>query len=70
RFLHLLDKPEQIDQAELLIDVYENALARLDNLRQYHERNEGYLAAWLDHDIKTVENRLAWLQSFRDKLDK
>jgi DNA-binding PadR family transcriptional regulator len=68
RFLHLLEKPKQADQADLLIDVYENALARLDNLRQYHADDDGYLVSWLDHDIETVEARIAWLRSFRAHL--
>ena len=69
RFLHLLTKPEQLNQAELLIDVYENALARLDNLRQNHANDEGYLVTWLDHDIETIENRLDWLKEFRNGLN-
>ncbi len=68
RFLHLLPKLEQRDQAELLIDVYENSLARLDSLRQTHAHDEGYLVTWLDHDIKTIETRLDWLKNFRDQL--
>ena len=69
KFLHLLTKPEQQDQAELLIDVYESALARLINLRQSHEDSAGYLTSWLDHDIKTIESRLEWLNGFRDRLN-
>jgi len=68
RFLHLLSKQEQLNQAELLIDVYENSLARLDNLRHTHADDEGYLVTWLDHDIKTIETRLEWLKAFRDQL--
>ncbi len=68
RFLHHLDKPNQLDQTDLLIDVCENELARLDDLRQYHANDEGFLTTWLDHDISLVESRLNWLTEFRGQL--
>ena len=68
RFLHLLDAEEQRIQADLLIDVCENELARLDELQTHHSADEGYLGAWLNHDIKMLEGNLAWLEAFRDKI--
>jgi len=68
RFLHLLDKNEQRDQADLLAEVCENELARLDELRRHHAEDGGYLVPWLDHDICLLEDRLAWLGNFRDSL--
>ena len=69
KFMHLLSKQEQLDQAELLIDVYEGSLARLINLRQPQTDTAGYLASWLDHDIEIIETRLEWLTRFRDRLE-
>lgn len=68
RFLHLLTPTERADQADLLVDVCEQELARLDDLRQHHAGDAGYLVAWLDHDIGQLEARLEWLTAFRDRL--
>jgi hypothetical protein len=69
RFLHLLDIAERHAQADLLIEVTENELARLDDLRQYHSNDDGYLVGWLDHDISLLETRLQWLEDFQKSLD-
>ena len=68
RFLHLLDNEDQIAQADLLIEVCENELARLDDLRHYHAGDEGFVVEWLDHEVGQVESRLAWLGEFRKTL--
>lgn len=68
RFLHLLEQVDQRNQADLLLDVCEGELARLEDLRQHHAGDRGYLVEWLDHDIDLVESRLAWLESFRTRL--
>ena len=65
RFLHLLDTTEQSFQAELLIEMTENELARLNDLNHYHANEEGYLVGWLNHDISLLEKRLSWLESFK-----
>ena len=65
RFMHLLDDAEKESQAELLIETTESELARLDDLRQHHSEEEGYLTGWLDHDIDLLETRLSWLESFK-----
>ena len=65
RFLHLLDKNEQSIQAELLIEMTENELARLIDLNQYHANEEGYLVGWLNHDISLLEEKLRWLENFK-----
>jgi DNA-binding PadR family transcriptional regulator len=70
RFLHLLDRDDQVAQADLLVEVCENELARLDDLRHYHADDNGYVIAWLDHEIGQAEARLGWLESFRDDLAK
>ncbi|MHA1598209.1 MAG: hypothetical protein ACTSV1_05755 [Alphaproteobacteria bacterium] len=65
RFLHLLDEAERQDQADLLIEMTENELARLDDLCLHHADNDGYLVGWLKHDINLLESRLDWLTKFR-----
>lgn len=67
-FLHLLKPSEQVDQAELLIDVYESALARMINLRETQSDSSEHLDLWLEHDIGTIERRLEWLNEFRNRL--
>jgi DNA-binding PadR family transcriptional regulator len=68
RFLHLLDGAERSTQAELLIEMTENELARLDDLHQHHANDKGYLVGWLDHDISLLEKRLRWLENFKKSL--
>jgi hypothetical protein len=64
----LLDGDERSTQAELLIEMTENELARLDDLHQHHANDEGYLIDWLDHDISLLEKRLGWLENFKKSL--
>jgi len=68
RFLHLLDEDEQKAQADILIENQDTELARLDNLRQHHSEDVGYLVEWLDNNIEALETRLAWLRNFRTRL--
>jgi len=68
RFLHLLDDAEKEAQAELLIETTESELARLEDLRQHHASDEGYLGQWLDHDIELLETRLSWLEDFKTRM--
>lgn len=65
RFLHLLDRDDQVAQTDLLTEVCAQELARLDDLRQHHADDPGHLVVWLDHDIQLLESRLAWLEDFR-----
>lgn len=69
RFLHLLERADRAVQADHLIEVGENELARLDDLRAFHAEDDGHLVEWLDHDIEQVERRLDWLRTFRAGLD-
>jgi hypothetical protein len=59
RFLHLLPAEEQKTQIALLADLYETERGRLEELRA----NEGgaAFAAWLDHEIALIGERVAWL---------
>lgn len=69
RFLHLLEVTQQVDQVELLVEACESELARLEDLRNHHEGDQGYLTEWLDHDINRIESRLNWLTEFEKKID-
>lgn len=68
RFLHLLDADEQRTQADLLVEVCERELARLEDLRRHHADDAGYLVPWLDHDLSLQEAHLDWLTEQRNKL--
>ena len=61
RFLHLLDGDERRDQIDMLIDVTETELARLEDLASCEEG--GLFARWLDHEIEQSRQHLDWLQS-------
>ncbi|MCP5367317.1 MAG: hypothetical protein H6907_19345 [Hyphomicrobiales bacterium] len=69
RFLHHLDRSDQAVQADALVEACENELARLDDLRRHHAEDPGFLVEWLDHDIAVLEDRLAWLEDFRRRLE-
>lgn len=71
RFLDLLEIKEQRAQADLLIEMVESELTRLIDLRGSFATNDSdpcHLTDWLDHDIALLETRLAWLESFHDRL--
>ncbi len=63
RFLHLLDSNARREQADVLTNATDRELARLDGLRRHHAGDEGYLAAWLDHEVDALESRLSWLEN-------
>jgi hypothetical protein len=69
RFLHLLGREDQRTQAELLLAAVERELTRLQDLREHSSGNAGFFADWLDHHIAAIEDRFAWIASFRDRLD-
>ena len=68
RFLALLDPEARRLQAELLSEICERELNRLNDLRRHHDGRPGHLIDWLDHDIAQVEQRLGWFRSLRARL--
>ena len=68
RFLHLIEGDDRRAQADILVEATDNELARLDDLRQHHAGDEGYLIPWLNHDIQLLESRLSGLRDFRRTL--
>lgn len=65
RFLHLLPVAAQVAQAELLIDMAEGDVARLQELQRRHRGEPGKLESWLTLDLAQAEARLAWFQDLR-----
>ena len=59
RFLHLLPPEEQKAQFALLADLYETERGRLEALRT-QDGGAGF-AAWLDHEIALMDERIEWL---------
>jgi DNA-binding PadR family transcriptional regulator len=68
RFLHLLSAEQQAEQITILMDLSENELARLCELRAHHARDVGILTKWLDHDIEMVEEHLVWLKKIQNQM--
>lgn len=63
RFLHLLPPDEQKTQLALLADLYETERGRLEELRA--QDGDATFAAWLDHEIALMDERIGWLTSRR-----
>jgi len=59
RFLHLLPQEEQKAQLALLADLYETERGRLEELRA--QEGGAAFAAWLDHEIALMGERIGWL---------
>jgi Putative AphA-like transcriptional regulator len=68
RFLHLLPAPERRRQAEAMVEMEEQELARLDDLARRHAAEPGLLPRWLAHEIGQVEARLIWFRGLLDQL--
>lgn len=64
RFLHLLDNAARAEQSELLVEMCETELARLESLKARYREAE--LDAWLDLEIDLIKRRLAWFRSLRE----
>jgi DNA-binding PadR family transcriptional regulator len=64
RFLHLLPPDEQKTQLALLADLYETERGRLEALRAAEGGTA--FAAWLDHEIALVGERIGWLERSRN----
>lgn len=58
RFLHLLTADDRRDQADMLAEMCETELARLNELRGGYAQEP--LARWLDLEIAQLQQRLDW----------
>jgi DNA-binding PadR family transcriptional regulator len=63
RFLHLLGEEEQRMQAEAMVEMAEQELARLQDLERRRGGEGGLLPRWLTHEIGQAEARLAWFRA-------
>ena len=68
RFLDLLEPEARRLQAELLAEICERELNRLNDLRRHHDGHAGHFLDWLDHDIAQVEQRLGWFRGLQQRL--
>jgi DNA-binding PadR family transcriptional regulator len=68
RFLGLLDTHEQAGQIDMLLDLCDSELARLEDLRDASLTEGAALLSWLDHDITQIRERLEWMEEFRRTL--
>lgn len=60
RFMHLLPKDDRRDQAEMMAEMCEVELARLNELRGGYGQEP--LAEWLDLEIAQLNERLDWFR--------
>jgi DNA-binding PadR family transcriptional regulator len=68
RFLDRLDAAGRRAQLDRLIELYDNEIARLADLRDNHRGASEHLAAWLGLEIAQTEARLAWLRDYRARI--
>ena len=61
RFLHLLSPEERRDQADMLAEMCETELARLNELRGGYDQEP--LAQWLNLEIAQLRERFGWFES-------
>jgi len=68
RFLDRLASEDRRAQLDRLIELYDNEIARLADLRNNHRGTSEHLAAWLGLEITQTEARLAWLRDYRARI--
>ena len=59
-FLDLLTPEQRRQQLEMLMEVCDRELVRLNDLRASHTDSDGALTSWLDHEIEEVQARRDW----------
>ena len=69
RFFHLLTKAEKTNQIDLITEVCEIELARIEDLHSYHESDPGFITGWIEHDVNRLKTRLKWLHEFKTCVD-
>jgi DNA-binding PadR family transcriptional regulator len=68
RFLDRLAADGKRAQLDRLIELYDNEVARLADLRDNHRSASEHLTAWLDLEIAQTDARLAWLRDYRERV--
>ena len=59
-FLDLLTPEQRRQQLEMLMEVCDRELIRLNDLRDHHTDADSALLPWLDHEIDEVQRRRGW----------
>ena len=59
-FLDLLTPEQRRQQLEMLMEVCDRELIRLNDLRAHHTDTDSALLPWLDHEIDEVKARRDW----------
>jgi DNA-binding PadR family transcriptional regulator len=59
-FLDLLTPEQRRQQLEMLMEVCDRELIRLNDLRDQHTDTDSALLSWLDHEIEEVQRRRDW----------
>lgn len=67
RFLHLLDPEDRRLQAQVLVEMNERELARLEGLRERHADDGGRLVDWLALEIEQTAARLEWFRELEQE---
>jgi DNA-binding PadR family transcriptional regulator len=65
-FLDLLTPEQRRQQLEMLMEVCDRELIRLNDLRVHHVDTDSALLPWLDHEIDEVRKRRDWFLKLRD----
>ena len=68
RFLHLLEPARRGEELSALVGLYQQEIARLEDLRERQADEPGHLDCWLEHDIAQNRSRLAWLRALQSGL--
>jgi hypothetical protein len=68
RFLHVLGPTDQVAQAELMIEVAEGEVARLEDLQTRVAGEPGRLGSWLALELAQARARLAWFEALETSL--
>ena len=67
-FLDQLDRDQRRQQLEMLMEVCDRELVRLNDLRSHHMDSDGALIPWLDHEIAEVQARRDWFLNLSENV--
>ncbi len=69
RFLDLLEPEDRLLQVEMLVETFEQELARLSDLRAHVAPRKDLLLGWLDHELAQLRERIAWFRALLRRLE-
>ncbi len=65
-FLDLLNADQRRQQLDMLMEVCDRELVRLNDLRASHTDSDGALIPWLDHEIAEAQSRRDWFLRLKE----